>query len=34
LLIEHMIHAGRFFSPWGYRLSPGAAVAGLQGGQG
>jgi hypothetical protein len=21
LLIEHMIHAGRFFSPWGYRLS-------------
>lgn len=20
LLIEHMIHAGRFFSPWGYRL--------------
>ena len=32
LLIEHMIHAGRFFSPWGYRLPPGAAVAGLQGG--
>jgi len=30
LLIEHMIHAGRFFSPWGYRLQPGAAVAGLQ----
>lgn len=21
LLIEHMIHAGRFFSPWGYRLT-------------
>lgn len=32
LLIEHMIHAGRFFSPWGYRLSPGKALAGLQGG--
>lgn len=31
LLIEHMIHAGRFFSPWGYRLSRGAAVASLQG---
>lgn len=31
LLIEHMIHAGRFFSPWGYRLQPGTAVAGLQG---
>jgi Transposase DDE domain len=30
LLIEHMIHAGRFFSPWGYRLQPGAPVAGLQ----
>lgn len=30
LLIEHMIHAGRFFSPWGYRLRPGAAVASLQ----
>jgi hypothetical protein len=34
LLIEHLIHAGRFFSPWGYRLSRGAAVADLQGGQG
>ena len=34
LLIEHMIHAGRFFSPWGYRLSRGEAVASLQGGQG
>jgi hypothetical protein len=34
LLIEHMIHAGRFFSPWGYRLSRGTEVAGLQGGQG
>ena len=33
LLIEHMIHAGRFFSPWGYRLSPGAALASLQGSQ-
>ena len=32
LLIEHMIHAGRFFSPWGYRLSRGAALASLQGG--
>lgn len=32
LLIEHMIHAGRFFSPWGYRLSRGTALAGLQGG--
>jgi hypothetical protein len=32
LLIEHMIHAGRFFSPWGYRLSGGAAVARFQGG--
>lgn len=31
LLIEHMIHAGRFFSPWGYRLSRGTAVASLQG---
>ncbi len=30
LLIEHMIHAGRFFSPWGYRLPSGAPVAGLQ----
>jgi hypothetical protein len=30
LLIEHMIHAGRFFSPWGYRLQPRAAVAGFQ----
>lgn len=34
LLIEHMIHAGRFFSPWGYRLSRGTQVASLQGGQG
>ena len=34
LLIEHMIHAGRFFSPWGYRLSRGAAVASLQGSSG
>ena len=34
LLIEHMIHAGRFFSPWGYRLSRGAAVASLQGSAG
>jgi hypothetical protein len=34
VLIEHMIHAGRFFSPWGYRLSRGAALAGLQGSQG
>jgi transposase len=34
LLIEHMIHAGRFFSPWGYRLQPGTAVAGLQGSAG
>lgn len=34
LLIEHMIHAGRFFSPWGYRLSRGAALASLQGSQG
>ena len=31
LLIEHMIHAGRFFSPWGYRLLPGAEVASVQG---
>jgi hypothetical protein len=31
LLIEHMIHAAGFFSPWGYRLLPGAAVAGIQG---
>lgn len=30
LLIEHMIHAGRFFSPWGYGLSRGAALASLQ----
>jgi hypothetical protein len=30
LLIEHMIHAGCFFSPWGYRLQPGAAVASVQ----
>lgn len=34
VLIEHMIHAGRFFSPWGYRLSGGAALASLQGSQG
>lgn len=34
LLIEHMIHAGRFFSPWGYRLPRGAQVASLQGSQG
>lgn len=34
LLIEHMIHAGRFFSPWGYRLWRGAEVASLQGSQG
>lgn len=34
LLIEHMIHAGRFFSPWGYRLPGGAALAGFQGSQG
>lgn len=34
LLIEHMIHAGRFFSPWGYRLPGGTALADLQGGQG
>lgn len=34
LLIEHMIHAGRFFSPWGYRLSRGAPLAGLQGSSG
>lgn len=32
LLIEHMIHAGRFFSPWGYRLPRGTALAGFQGG--
>jgi len=31
LLIEHMIHAGRFFSPWGYRLLPGKTLAGVQG---
>lgn len=30
LLIEHMIHAGRFFSPWGYGLSRGAALASIQ----
>ena len=29
LLIEHIIHAGRFFSPWGYRLSPRTALASL-----
>jgi hypothetical protein len=34
LLIEHMIHAGRFFSPWGYRLLRGTQVASVQGGQG
>jgi len=34
LLIEHMIHAGRFFSPWGYRLPRGTAVASLQGSSG
>lgn len=34
LLIEHMIHAGRFFSPWGYRLSRRTAVASLQGSSG
>lgn len=34
LLIEHMIHAGRFFSPWGYRLPVGTPLAGLQGGEG
>jgi len=34
VLIEHMIHAGRFFSPWGYRLSGGTALASLQGSQG
>ena len=34
LLIDYMIHAGRFFSPWGYRLQPGTAVAGLQGSAG
>jgi hypothetical protein len=31
LLIEHMIHAGRFFSPWGYRLLRRAQMASLQG---
>ena len=31
LLIEHMIHAGRFFSPWGYRLPGGTPVACVQG---
>ncbi len=30
LLIEHMIHAARFFSPWGYRLLPGETLAGVQ----
>jgi hypothetical protein len=30
LLIEHMIHAGRFFSPWGYWLPTGTPVADLQ----
>ena len=34
LLIEHMIHAGRFFSPWGYRLSRGTPLASLQGSSG
>jgi hypothetical protein len=34
LLIEHMIHAGRFFSPWGYRLPRRTAMAGLQGSAG
>jgi hypothetical protein len=34
LLIEHMIHAARFFSPWGYRLPPGETVAGVQGSEG
>jgi Transposase DDE domain len=34
LLIEHMIHAGSFFSPWGYRLPSGAPLAGLQGSAG
>ena len=29
LLIEHMIHAARFFSPWGYRLLPRKTVAGV-----
>jgi hypothetical protein len=29
LLIEHMIHAARFFSPWGYRLQERAALAGV-----
>lgn len=29
VLIEHMIHAGRFFSPWGYRMPGGASLAGL-----
>lgn len=31
LLIEHTIHAARFFSPWGYRLPVGASMAGVQG---
>ena len=31
LLIEQLIHAGRFFSPWGYRLPRGTPLAGLQG---
>lgn len=30
LLIEHMIHAGRFFSPWGYGLPGGTTLAGVQ----
>ncbi|MFA6961972.1 MAG: IS4 family transposase [Opitutaceae bacterium] len=34
LLIEHTIHAARFFPPWGYRLPVGTPVAGVQGGQG
>ena len=34
LLIEHMIHAARFFSPWGYRLPPRKTVAGVQGSEG
>lgn len=29
LLIEHMIHAARFFSPWGYRLLQRETVAGV-----
>lgn len=34
LLIEHMIHTGRFFSPWGYWLPSGTSLAGVQGSQG